>query len=193
MGLNIILGSLTAFIGFFLLILFIPFRLAVSGNIQWMTQDKSGNSHIHLGGIHRGISISPFPSIRIGIGRFDKPLFSFSLPQKKQPNHKNRKLKKKNKSNIPYIKIGMAALREIHFDHFLLNGNLGLPNPMYTGIIYGWSQSIGRLIRGRKVDIVINPRFNNQFETDINGRFRMKFIPGKVLWQAIKTYFKFKK
>ncbi len=87
----------------------------------------------------------------------------------------------------------MAALREIHFDHFLLNGNLGLPNPMYTGIIYGWSQSIGRLIRGRKVDIVINPRFNNQFETDINGRFRMKFIPGKVLWQAIKTYFKFKK
>ena len=113
MGLNIILGSLTAFIGFFLLILFIPFRLAASGNIQWMAQDKSGNSHIHLGGIHRGISISPFPSIRIGIGRFDKPLFSFSLPQKKQPNHKEKPFleepfinNKKTRNPSPYYPFG---------------------------------------------------------------------------------------
>ncbi|MBC8346130.1 MAG: DUF2953 domain-containing protein [Candidatus Marinimicrobia bacterium] len=193
MVLNIILWSLTALIAALLLIMFIPYRLAVSGNIQWIAKHKSGNTDIRLGGLNYGILISPFPSTQIGIGRFDKPLFSFSFPKKSKSKTKKHKPKKKNKLTIPYLKIGKATLKGIHFDQFSLVGDLGLPNPMHTGLVYGWSQSMAGVIRSKKIDIDINPQFNNRFETDMKGYFRLKFIPGKVLWQAIKTYFKFRK
>ena len=187
MVLNIILWGLTALISILLLILFIPFRLAVSGNIKWIGQQKSGSTQIQFGGLHYGISVSPFPSIHIGVGRFDHPLFSFSLPKNNKP------LKQKSKSTISYLRIGKATIGKIQFDHFFLNGDLGLPNPMHTGLIYGWSQSLGGLIKSKKLDITLNPKFNNRFETDMKGHFRLKFFPGKVLWQAMKTYFKFRK
>ncbi len=182
MVLNIILWGLTALIGILLLILFIPFRLAVSGNIKWIEQQKSGSTQIQFGGLNHGISVSPFPSIHIGVGRFDHPLFSFSLPKNSNSKENNKTSKQKNKSKIPYLRIGKATIGKIHFDQFSLNGDLGLPNPMHTG-----------LIKSKKLDITINPQFNNRFETDMKGHFRFKFIPGKVLWQAIKTYFKFRK
>ncbi len=196
MILNVVLWSLFTLISIILLILFIPYRLAVAGHIQWLEQLKHGNAQIHFGGSNRGLSITPYPKIRAGIGRFDQPLISFSLPRKKyskEKQEKEKKRKKRVKSTIDYMRIGKAALKEIHFDQFYLNGDLGLPNPMHTGVIFGWSQSLGNLLRSQKVDIDINPQFNNRFETDIRGHFRLKFIPGKVVWQAGKTYFKFRK
>ena len=187
MVLNIILWGLTALISILLLILFIPFRLAVSGNIKWIGQQKSGTTRIQFGGLNYGISVSPFPSIHIGVGRFDHPRFSFSLPKN------NKTLKQKSKTTISYLRLGKATIGKIQFDHFFLNGDLGLPNPMHTGLIYGWSQSLEGLIKSKKLDITLNPKFNNRFETDMKGHFRLKFFPGKVLWQATKTYFKFRK
>ena len=187
MVLNIILWGLTALISILLLILFIPFRLAVSGKIKWIGQQKSGSTQIQFGGLNHGISVSPFPPIHIGVGSFDHPLFSFSLPKN------NKTLKQKSMSTISYLRIGKATIEKIQFDHFFLNGDLGLPNPMHTGLIYGWSQSLGGLIKSKKLDITINPQFNNRFETDMKGHFGLKFIPGKVLWQAMITYFKFRK
>ena len=193
MVLNIILWGLTALIGILLLILFIPFRLAILGNVKWIGQQKSGSTQIQFGGLNHGISVSPFPSIHIGVGRFDHPLFSFSLPKNSNSKENNKTSKQKNKSTIPYLRIGKATIGKIQFDHFFLNGDLGLPNPMHTGLIYGWSQSLGGLIKSKKLDITINPQFNNRFETDMKGHFRLKFFPGKVLWQAMKTYFKFRR
>ena len=187
MVLNIILWGLIALIGILLLILFIPFRLAVSGNIKWIGQQKSGSTQIQFGGLNHGISVSPFPSIHIGVGHFDHPLFSFFLPKN------NKTLIQKSKPTISYLRIGKATIRKIQFDHFFLYGDLGLPNPMHTGLIYGWSQILGGLIKSKKLDITINPQFNNQFETDMKGHLRLKFFPGKVLWQAMKTYFKFRR
>lgn len=193
---NIVLWSLFVLICVILAILFIPYRLSVAGNIQWFENKKTGNAHIHFGGTKRGISISPFPIMRFYFGRFDQPFFSFSLPKKKEPKIKKDKMKplnKKFKSIKTYTILGKEALDEIHFDQFFLNGKLGFPNPMHTGMIFGWSQLLGNFIRSKNVDISISPQFNNRFETDIRGNFRLKFIPGKVLWKAVKTYFKFKK
>jgi len=177
-----------------LLILFIPYRLVVAGHIQWLEKKQTGNTEIHFGGPTRGISVTPFPKIQIAFGRYADPLFSFSLPRKKEGKPKKvKKKKKKTKSSIPYVHMGRSALGEIHFDQFYLNGDLGLPNPMYTGMIYGWSQTLGNIFKSKKSNIEINPQFNNRFETDIRGHFRLRFIPGKVMWQAGKTYFKFRK
>ncbi len=189
-----VLWGLFTLTSLILLILILPYRLAVAGHIQWLEEKKTGKTQIHFGGAKRGISITPFPKIKIGIGQYVNPLFSFSLPQKKEEKPKKvKKTKKKRKFSISYIRIGRSALGEIHFDQFYLNGNLGLPNPMHTGIIYGWSQSLGNLLKSKKLNIEINPQFNNCFETDIRGHFRFQFIPGKVVWQAGKTYFKFRK
>jgi hypothetical protein len=196
MILNMVLWSFITLASIILLMLFIPYRLAVAGHVQWQEGEKTGNATIHLGGAHRGITISPFPNIRFGFGNFDNPLLSFSLPKKKESPVKkenSKKQKTKTKKKIPYFKIGESTMGEIHFDQFYLNGDIGLPNPMHTGIIYGWSQSLRNLIRSKKFDIEINPQFNNRFETDIRGQFRLRFTPGKVLWQAGKTYFKYKK
>ena len=171
-------------------ILLIPYRLSIVGNIQWLKNNKTGNAHIHFVGVKRGISISLFPVVQIYFGRFDQPFFSFSLSKKKGPI---MIVNKKNKSIRRYIILGMAAFKEIHFDQFSLNGNLGFPNPMHTGMIFGWSNLLGNYFRTNNVDIAINPQFNNRFETDMRGYFRIKLIPGKVLWKAVKTYFKLKK
>jgi len=196
MILNVVLWSLFTLASLILLILFIPYRLAVAGNVEWLAHKKTGSALIHLGGQWHGITISPFPARRIGIGKFDQPFFSFTLPQRKESKAKklkSKKHKKKFKTTIPYLRIGKAVLSEIHFDQLYLNGDFGLSNPMHTGMIYGWSQSLGNILSSKKIDIDINPQFNNRFETDIRGQFRLKFMPGKVVWQAGKTYFKFRK
>ena len=112
MVLNIILWGLTALISILLLILFIPFRLAILGNVKWIGQQKSGSTQIQFGGLNHGISVSTFPSIHIGVGRFDHPLFSFS------PTKNNKTLKQKSKSTILYLRIGKATIGKIHFDQF---------------------------------------------------------------------------
>ncbi|MBT6130324.1 MAG: hypothetical protein HOH55_09535, partial [Candidatus Marinimicrobia bacterium] len=143
MILNMVLWSFITLTSIILLIFFIPYRLAVTGHVQWQERKKSGNATINFGGAHRGITISPFPTIKIGFGEFDHPIFSFSLPKKKESPVKkenSKKQKSKTKKKIPYFKIGESTMGEIHFDQFYLNGDIGLPNPMHTGIIYGWSQ-----------------------------------------------------
>jgi len=58
--------------------------------------------------------------------------------------------------------------------------------------MYGWIQSIGNLIKIDRLNVGIVPLFNNRFETDLDGQFHLKIVPVKVIWQAVKTYFKFK-
>lgn len=180
MIINIALWSLFTLFSIILVFLFIPYRIAVTGHVQWQKQQKSGYATINFGGKRRGISISPFPTTKFAFGSFEKPFFSYSL---KKP---------RAKTNIPYTRIGRSILNQIRFDQFYLKGDIGLPNPMHTGIIYGWSQSMVNMFQSKKLDIKINSKYNNRFETDFQGRFRIKLIPGKVLWNATKTYFKFR-
>ncbi len=130
-----------------------------------------------------------YPYRRIGVGQYKNPLFTISLPKRKQQKSKSPK---KDRSKQPYLKMGKAALSKVHFDHFSLTGDLGLPNPMHTGLMYGWIQSIGNLIKIDRLNVGIVPLFNNRFETDLDGQFHLKIVPVKVIWQAVKTYFKFK-
>lgn len=167
----------------------LPYRLTFRGRMIWMTHQKEGNAAIHFGGVTRGIALTLYPNRRIGVGQFEKPLFTISLPKRKQQKSKRPK---KDRSKQPYLKMGKAALSTVHFDHFSLIGDLGLPNPMHTGLMYGWFQSIGNLMTIDRLHVGISPLFNNRFETDLDGQFRLKMVPGKVIWQAGKTYFKFK-
>ena len=75
-----------------------------------------------------------------------------------------------------------------------LGGNLGLLGFFkYSDFTILQFNLLGNYFRTNNVDIAINPQFNNRFETDMRGYFRIKLIPGKVLWKALKTYFKLKK
>ena len=58
----------------------------------------------------------------------------------------NSSTNKKFKSIKTYTILGKEALDEIHFDQFFLNGKLGFPNPMHTGMIFGWSQLLRNFI-----------------------------------------------
>ena len=188
MILEVVLWTLLVLFSILVFLMVLPYRLAFHGKMIWKAKQKEGNATIHFGGLNQGLSIALYPNRRISLGRFDHPLFTISLPKKR----KQKKTQKKYHSNRPYLKMGKAALSEIHFDQFSLTGDLGLPNPMYTGLIYGWIQSIGKLINIKSLHVAISPLFNNRFETDLDGQFRLRMVPGKVVWQAVKTYFKFK-
>lgn len=188
MILQVVLWTLLVLFIIIILLMVLPYRLTFRGRMVWKTEQKNGNAAIHFGGRNRGLSVALYPSRHISVGKYKHPFFSFSIPHKK----KRKASKKKDRPERPYFKMGKAALSEIQFDQISLTGDLGLPNPMHTGLIYGWTQSIGKLINIDRLHVGISPLFNNRFETDLDGQFRLKMVPGKVLWQAGKTYFKFK-
>ncbi len=189
MILQVVLWTLIVLLSIIILLKALPYRLTFRGRIIWMSKQKEGNVAIHFGGVTRGLTIAIYPYRQIGVGQYKNPLFTISLPKRKQQKSKSPK---KDRSKQPYLKMGKAALSKVHFDHFSLTGDLGLSNPMHTGLMYGWIQSIGNLIKIDRLNVGIVPLFNNRFETDLDGQFHLKIVPVKVIWQAVKTYFKFK-
>ena len=190
MIIEVVFWTLLALIGIILCILVFPFRLSLKGNLIWTETVNRGDISIYLGGLKRGISFAIYPKMIIRVGHFEKPIFNIYPTKKKKSKVKRKNNRERSK---PYFKIGLAVLSRIYFDQLSLWGNLGLSNPMHTGLIYGWVHSAQHIFRSDRWLIKISPKFNNCLETDLHGHCRVKFIPGKVLWQAVKSYFKFKR
>ncbi len=88
--------------------------------------------------------------------------------------------------------MGQALLKGLQIVQLDLRGQVGLPNPMHTGLIYGYSHWIPRMIPGVALKVNMEPVFSGQWNTRLDGTVALKFSPAYVTWQAVKTYFKFR-
>jgi len=174
-----------------ILILSLSFKLILAGNLKYSGSINEFQGIIHFGGKSRGIIIFTSPRLKIGLGKYDQPLFTFSFRKRKAGN----KFLKNKKETLKYFlepdRISVLPLfKRINFDHLVLKGTLGLSNPMHSGLIYGFTMAAQHAANSSKFKIEINPNFNAQPETDLQGSLGLRFKPIVLAWYAFKMKFK---
>lgn len=183
-----VIGSLFILL---LILFFIPWHLYFKGVITICQTEKSASGKMLIGGQNFGIGFRFYPEKSVFLGPVNRPFLSITI---RKPNKAKATKAQKQVSQfqLKYLKLGKAVLRVIHLERLDIHGKVGFPDPMYTGLVYGYSHTITHILPDSKVNIQMKPAFNNQWDTQLDGTIRIKFLPAFVTWQAAKTYFKFK-
>jgi len=191
---NIILVILMGVI----LLLSIPVRLRLNGQVSLSNTSIKGCFICFLGYKNRGIGINVYPDQRISIGSYEKPMFTFSMKgrEKEKPSKvKKRQIKSTftKLKRAPVMKMMKTLFRSIRWEECSISGKLGLNNPMQTGIVFGWLQGFKNIFRTEKCNINLDPVFEPKLETDLNGTIHVRFSPMKTAFQTGFTYLKYHK
>lgn len=96
---------------------------------------------------------------------------SIKKNKEKKFGHINRKMIR------PLVR---AMYRHIHWKRLDLQGQLGLRNPMTTGMIFGITNGLRSTLSCEKCQVNIFPVFNNLPATDLTGSLSLRMSPGIV-------------
>lgn len=163
------------------------FNLKLRGNLKYSNSLKDFRGIIHFGGKAIGITIFTDSGIKIGLGKYAKPLLTFALPRKKSKDKSRQKVKSHIKISIKSRwKTGLIILKKIRFDYLELRGTFGFSNPMYSGLAFGWVQAVSSVVNCPKLKIDIKPQYNNQPESDLEGNLSLGFKPIVLAWYGLR-------
>ncbi|MEE8335444.1 MAG: hypothetical protein V3S48_03300 [Candidatus Neomarinimicrobiota bacterium] len=174
---------------FILLVIMLSFtfNLMLCGNFKYSNSLKDFRGVIHFGGKSMGITIFTNTGIKIGLGKYAKPLLTFALPRKKSKDKSRLKVKSPIKKRIKSRwKTGLIILKKIRFDYLELKGTFGFSNPMHSGLAFGWVQALRGAVNCPKLKIDIRPQYNNQPESDLEGNLSLGFKPIVLAWYGLR-------
>ncbi len=191
MGLSGILWTFGGFLFIFLLLFILPWRVYIQGTLAITSELTSGSGSILLGGKKAGICLRFYPQKRITLGHYQHPVLTITLHKKRQ-KRRMRSSQRIKTFNSKHLKMGQALLKGLEIVELDLRGQVGLPNPMHTGLIYGYGHLIPRMMPEVALKVIMEPVFSGQWNTHLDGTVALKFSPVYVTWQAVKTYFKFR-
>lgn len=196
---DMILYIILIFLGFLTLILAIPIRIRIKGQLSIDNSNMNGNVRCLVGYKKRGIGISVFPNREFSLGRYKKPLFSFTLKGKERSTHTTGKNKRSfgqkffSFKRLPLKNLSSAIMGSIHWVECSFSGKLGLNNPMQTGVIFGWLYKLKNMLQLQKIHLKVKPDFSPELDTDILGMIHIRLSPIKTVLVTSYTYFKHRK
>lgn len=178
-----------------------PIRMKLKGKLKFQESHLHGNARLMFGYGKRGIGINFYPEKTINIGTYHKPIYVKTLSRKSQKMNKKKHTKGKKSikekyqffRKIPIMQLTKSIIRSTRWEEFSLKGKMGLPNPMQTGMFFGFMNSFKGLVRPHKFILALEPVFTQKMITDVEGTLHVRFSPLVTIIQVGFTYFKFRK
>ncbi|HJL74564.1 MAG TPA: DUF2953 domain-containing protein [Candidatus Marinimicrobia bacterium] len=186
-------------LGIILLFVVIPIRVRIQGRIKMSAAALDGDAHLLIGYHKRGLSINILKQQNLAVGAYTKPLFFVPLKKKSkkliEPNKEKKSFMQivQKLHKIPKRKLLRAVVRSIHWEEFSIAGQLGLKNPMHTGMAFGWMNGLSGIIHTNKLNFAVTPAFKPVLNTYIKGNIHVRLSPLLTALHAGITYFKFRK
>ncbi len=187
--------------GIFLFIILYPLRIQLIGQLNLEETLMDGYVQLSIGYKSRGIRINIFPNRTISFGSYQKPILLKPLGKKFDKFYYNQ-----SKKSFSFLNNIMSFFREkkisvirksvfktIRWEELKIEGQLGLPNPMQTGMIWGYIQALKGIIQPKKLTILLEPVFTPELKTDIQGNVQFYLSPIMTSWQVALAYIKFSK
>ncbi|MFH1852294.1 MAG: hypothetical protein ABIA75_08120 [Candidatus Neomarinimicrobiota bacterium] len=182
-------------------ILFFPWRIGVRGQAVTVDGQMVFTGAATVGGRAIGLCLSFLPAFQLGIGPYSKTWIKVTLKKsaKRRPPKKPKKIKIKPKKTfaqqlqaldrMPLMKKLVAAvLRKIHWERLTLTGQLGLKNPMTTGLISGMVAWLKTILPTPPTRIDITTHFNGRLNLDLSGDLVFRLQPGVLAITALVVY-----
>lgn len=176
------------------LILVLPWRLALRGRLVIHPGSVAGRGSLRLGGKTIGLSLDLHPQRILGLGPYRKPWFKTVLKQGKQPT-KQTGASRDSRGGLPWtlsMRMARSILEKVHWERLEVGGDLALPDPLQTGLVYGTLHLVRGLVPAGVVHLTVNPVFDGGTSTDLVSLIRIRFRAAVLAWNATRTYFKFK-
>ena len=199
--LSTILITLLLIIALLLGILFLPWKIGARGKLESNAELIQGYGNATVGGRSYGIMVRFLPEIRLCLGPYSNPWFSKSLGTKgKKKTDKTPEPKPKQTFSEQFEKLNQVplwkkllrtAIRNIHLEQCSIDGTVGFPNPMSTGLLMGTIAWIKTILPKSGTNLNIRPHFNGPAIFDLSGIILLRVQPAilaiSVGWVYIRN------
>lgn len=178
------------------LILVLPWRLALRGRLVIHPGSVAGRGSLRVGGKTIGLSLDLHPQRILGLGPYRKPWFKTVLVRGRgRQTTKQTGASRDSRGRFPgtlTIRMARSILEKVHWERLEVSGDLALPDPLQTGLVYGTLHLVRDLVPAGAVHLTVNPVFDGGTPTDLVAQIRIRFRAAVLAWNATRTYFKFK-